>query len=310
MSLGGHTRFPLRMGGGKSRARNIYAALIAGQGTAYSQHLSAIVNQENMATAHAIARAQANQEQSANQSFVERANILLSEWERIYGVTPNENESDASRRNTLASIENSKFNSSKSTIETALSVVVGDQVTVRSTVASDHNRSKITFGAPDSLSATVVANGGRYVAGTHIVEIVQYNAAGSVHLTKLRASLALSDGDAVYVPFHRHATYPKSLVCVSPRAGESTTQMLIANHDGSPVVITEYPSNKAYGGPIHYWVIVSDAVINNKQTVAKIHKILGPALPADCTYTVVATDSPFLLDTAYPPGSPLGIGAL
>lgn len=49
--LGGGTRMPVRMGGGKSKEMGIYDALLAAQGTAYSKDWDALVNKENRAHA-------------------------------------------------------------------------------------------------------------------------------------------------------------------------------------------------------------------------------------------------------------------
>ncbi len=50
-TIGGRTRFPIRMGGGKSRERAIYDAFVAAQGSAYSKDENTLVNKENMANA-------------------------------------------------------------------------------------------------------------------------------------------------------------------------------------------------------------------------------------------------------------------
>lgn len=137
-----------------------------------------------------------------------------------------------------------------------------------------------------------------------------YDADGGTTTDRYTDTITLQDNDAIMVPEVDKQGFQYTYVQVSVSENVTDAQVVMKQHNGTAVVITDYPHNKAVGGLRHYWIVMSTEALASSDMCAKAHRILGPMLPADCTFDFVDTNSPFLLNTISPPGSPLGTGAL
>lgn len=213
---------------------------------------------------------------------------------------------------TLAAVEGAALAPTTENLERVLTDALGEMVSVRVAMLQTTELTLTTFGASTSFSPALsrVANSGRFRAGVHTVQVLNYDGDGTVDAQKTSGTVTCQANDAIVVPVVARGGFEYQLVYLSVSAGSTLTQIVKREHDGTPLVLTDYPSNPALPGLRHYWVVMSAESLASASQKAKADRILGPTLGADCTYTLVDTNSPFLLDTTSPPGSPLGTGAL
>lgn len=102
MRSGGLTPGGARYGGSRPRVQIILEALNGARGTAYDVTETSPVWVENLAHARAIADVWDTNELLGNQFDPARMSVLLSRWEKIYGLQPAPTDSDATRRARVA----------------------------------------------------------------------------------------------------------------------------------------------------------------------------------------------------------------
>lgn len=302
MRLGGDCRMPHRMGGGTSDSENIYAAMKVARGTAYSQDDSADVNKELRAMSHSIAHAQAYQARGAWQSYAEEASTTLTEWEKVFGITPDPSENIADRVAMLVAIEQGNANPSETNIVAALSTALGETVSIVVERVSIKTKADPFPSNATAPTLTAVASAGTLRAGTHTVGCSFHSGDTCLGLTNT-TTVAVTSGGAIrvgQVPLITGATRVDYYLSVDTN---STSIAYVGSGNGTAITLANYPTNIANGAARHLAIVVSPSTWANPVKRAKVHAILGPMLRASTTFQIV-TSSPFLLGV-----SPLGRGA-
>ena len=103
-SYGGVSPYPSRAGGGSQRLQRILESLNKGRGTAYDTTATSNVYVENMAAARILDGMWSVAERMGNQFDPARLTSSLSRYERMMGLTPGANDSDAARRARIAGV--------------------------------------------------------------------------------------------------------------------------------------------------------------------------------------------------------------
>lgn len=105
-AFGGMSPFPIRFGGGKTRTQVILSALNADRGTAFdTADRTTTVYVENMAIARAIAAGWGTNVRLGNiRKPSAMTDTILGRWETILGILPAPTDSEAVRRNRVATL--------------------------------------------------------------------------------------------------------------------------------------------------------------------------------------------------------------
>ena len=310
MKLGRWGQLPLKMGGGRSRAENLYIALRDQAGEAYSKDDNALVNREKRVVARAMARAASYQARGALQFFPEKAVDALPIWEQRLGVVPTPTDRPHQRRAILKAIRRGNGPPTYERILAALKLALdGEDVALLTSMAPLNSKSPPAPGAPPTI--TVITGGGELLAGAHSVRYAFRDIGGNVGPISPARTITTPGGAALLVA---PIVLPSGVVAVdyylSTSVNASSAQIQFAMRGGGgPVVLALYPRNAGAPGLHHHSVIVKPTTWADPIKRRKIHLVLGPMLSSWTGYTI-ATSSPFILGTSIAAGaSPLGSGA-
>lgn len=312
MRLGGMSRMPHRMGGGKPDAVTIYEALQIAKGTAYSKDDSTIQNGQLRARAHAIARAQAAQDRGGLQVHPAEATDCLPVWESIVAHVPDPSETEDHRRRVVVARVRGNGQPTESNIISVLSDMLGETVGLLTTTAPVNDESPPTPGGAPTL--TRVIGGGALLVGDHKVAYAFVDSSGNVGAFSPISTIALGAGNTRDAIIVQPVTLTGSAVAVNyylSVATGSTSLALVAQGNGTAITLSQYPIPPEIRGYHHHTIVVSAATLANAVKIRAIHEVLGPWLGSHTTYDIVSLDGPFILGTSTTAGaSPLGISAL
>lgn len=102
-AFGGLSPFPLRFGGGKSRVKVVLDSLLSQRGNGYDTSRDSYVYAEALGHARAVAAAwAANRRLRHVWDPSKLTGSMLARWERILGIVPPTEDSDAARRQRIA----------------------------------------------------------------------------------------------------------------------------------------------------------------------------------------------------------------
>lgn len=308
MRLGLFGRFPLRMGGGKPQAQAIYEAMRDGRGSTYSRDDSALANLELRAYARAMAIAASYQRRGAWQAHPGKATDLLREWERRLGVTPDPSDTLGDRRGALEGVLAGNGFPSYDNIVRALDLAIGETVAIVAGTAA--TRVAVNAALAVASPAATAGTDGALQPGDHTLRVAWELADGSYTVCQNTTTVTVAGGGALHV-----SPAPLGAVVGAVRCHyylsvtrNSASLAWVATGDGGAIVLGNYPRNPGTPGLHHLGIVVAAATAASSNKRAKIHKVLGPMLPAHVTYSIV-TESPFILGPSSPPGSPLTLGA-
>jgi hypothetical protein len=299
---------PLRMGGGRSDACAIYETLRDSMGSAHSKDDSTLANRERRCMALAIARAKAHQTRGAMQSLPETATDYLPRWERWLQVPVDTTSPAHLRRAVCTGALAGNLPPTEDNIASACSTALGGEsvrvTTGRVPVAQMWAASFFRPALSEVLGAGQLRAGLHYVYGVNEVPMdpsTGYDVAIYVD-APLSITLA-ADGSAISVGGYG---IPLTFRYYLSHAPGSTDASWVADGNGGPITLGAYPTERPDRNQQHYAIIVSDSTAANDASLAKLHTVLGPMLPAEATYDIVGSQ-PFVLG---PAGSPLGRGGL
>lgn len=301
-ALGKWGRMPLRMGGGRSRARAIYESMRDAMGTAFSRDDSTRANRELRCQALAIARADAAQQRGGNQALPDLASDRLPDWERTLQAPVDPDEPAHLRAATCMGIMAGNGAAERDSIAAAVSLALGGE-SVSVIVAKAPRR---TFTSDNWYPVLRERAGiGSLRAGLHSVAVA-YDDGAEIALYNTPTTITIADGSAILVDAIGDGPTVHYYLSVEP--GSSDLAWVGSQYPGTlaPFLIGDYPTNPPRSELHHVGIVVSRATAESALRRAKIHAVLGTMLPSWTAYDII-TSSPFVLGTG---GSELGLGGL
>lgn len=305
--LGLWGRFPLRVGGKKPSAQRIYEAMRDGRGDTYSKDDSALANRELRCYARALAISGSYQRRGAWQAHPGMATDLLPDWERRLGIVPDPTDTLAARRSACESVIAGNGFPSYDNIIRSLELAIGETPSIIAATAAARTA---VDAAPARPSPSAIAlTTGSLQPGDHTVRVAWEQADGSYEVCQHTTTVTVGGGGALLVaPVDLSGAVRVHYYLSVSRYSSSLAY--VASNSGGAIVLGDYPRNLGAPGLHHLGIVVALATATDRTKLAKIHRVLGPMLPADVTYSVI-TESPFLTGPGptAPPGSPLTLGA-
>ncbi len=276
----------------KPTAQAIYESLRDGQGDAYSTSWDGIQQARNYATAMCLGSAQLQVDRAANNAVMMKATEMIPAHEDNYQVIPSPTETIPDRRTALAAARALVRGNARSILTTILQLRLGSGFLALVTCDAAH-RASWPYDAENPANWVAATTPPLLYQTTST--ILTTGTVSTVSVELLNGSALPSIGDTLVVEAGRLGLMEKVTVTATTPATstvDATISAVFSRVHPTGSMCTTAPFPFWAGNQRHLYIVVTQAVIDDRDLMRWLRWYLGRALRGNSTWTVTTETTP------------------